>query len=95
MGTDGFYLEADVIVRATTTTTRSPARAPSRARYNGKILRTDEFVYDQTSGVVTGPRRDVQILNPDGSSEFAKEMILDKDFNAAWPWPSPAGRSPM
>jgi LPS-assembly protein len=80
LGKDGFYLEADTVTRDDEHHTIT-ARGSVEARYNGKVLRADQLDDDQTTGVITA-RGDVQLLNPDGSSEFAKEMTLDKDFSA-------------
>jgi len=80
LGSEGFYLEADVIIRDDEHHTVT-AKGSVEGRYNGKVLRADELDYDQTTGVVMA-HGDVQLLNPDGSSEFAKDMTLDKEFNA-------------
>lgn len=80
LGKDGYYLEADTVIRDDVHHTIT-ARGSVEARYNGKVLRTDEFVYDQNTDLVTA-HGDVQLLNPDGTSEFAKDMTLDKDFTA-------------
>ncbi|HEY4030164.1 MAG TPA: LPS assembly protein LptD, partial [Caulobacteraceae bacterium] len=80
LGSDGFYLEADVIIRDDEHHTVT-AKGSVEGRYNGKVLRANELDYDQTTGVVMA-HGEVQLLNPDGSSEFAKDMTLDKDFNA-------------
>lgn len=80
LGKDGFYLEADTIIRDDEHHTVT-AKGSVEARYNGKVLRADELHDDQTTGVITA-HGDVQLLNPDGSSEFARDMTLDKDFSA-------------
>jgi LPS-assembly protein len=80
LGKEGFYLEADVIIRDDEHHTIT-AKGSVEARYNGKVLRADELHDDQTTGVITA-HGDVQLLNPDGTSEFAKDMTLDKDFSA-------------
>jgi LPS-assembly protein len=80
LGKDGFYLEADTIIRDDENHTVT-AKGSVEARYNGKVLRADEIHDDQTTGVITA-HGDVQLLNPDGTSEFARDMTLDKDFSA-------------
>ena len=80
LGTDGFYLEADTMIRDDEHNTLT-AKGAVEARYNGKVLRADELDIDQSTGIVMA-HGDVQLLNPDGTSEFAKEMTLDKDFSA-------------
>jgi len=80
LGKDGFYLEADTMIRDDEHNTLT-AKGSVEARYNGKVLRADEIDVDQSTGIVMA-HGDVQLLNPDGSSEFAKDMTLDKDFSA-------------
>ena len=77
---DGVYLEADTIIRDTAHDTWT-AKGSVEARYHGKVVRADELDYDSATSLVTA-KGDVQMLNPDGSSQFAKSMTLDKDFNA-------------
>jgi len=74
------YLEADLIVRddANKTTT---ATGEVEVRYNGRTLRAQELVYDETRGVIVA-RRQVQIIAQDGSSEFADEITLDDEMKA-------------
>ena len=76
----GFYMEADTMIRDVENHTWT-AKGSVEARNNGKVLRADEIDYDQASGVVTA-KGDVQLLSPDGTSEFAQTMTLDKDFVA-------------
>jgi LPS-assembly protein len=76
----GFYMEADTMIRDVENHTWT-AKGSVEARNGGKVLRADEVDYDQASGVVTA-KGDVQLLNPDGTSEFAQTMTLDKDFVA-------------
>jgi LPS-assembly protein len=80
LGTDGFYIEADTMIRDDEHHTLT-AKGAVEARYNGKVLRADELDIDQSTSIVMA-HGDVQLLNPDGSSEFAKDMTLDKDFSA-------------
>jgi LPS-assembly protein len=76
----GFYLEADVIIRDEDRHTLT-AKGSVEARYEGKVLRADELDENQDTGVVT-VHGHVQLLNPDGTSEFAQSMTLDKNFSA-------------
>lgn len=76
----GFYMEADTMIRDAENHTWT-AKGSVEARNGGKVLRAEEVDYDQASGVVTA-KGDVQLLNPDGTSEFAQSMTLDKDFVA-------------
>ena len=80
VGGDGFYMEANSMIRDDEHHTWV-AKGAVEARYKGKVLRADEVDYNQTNGVVTA-LGDVQLLSPDGTSEFAKTMTLDQDFKA-------------
>jgi LPS-assembly protein len=80
IGSSGFYMEADTMIHDDEHHTWT-AKGSVEARYQGKILRAGEVDYDQSTGVVTA-KGDVQLLNPDGTSEFAKDMTLDKEFKA-------------
>ncbi len=80
LGSDGFYMEADSMIRDDEHHAWV-AKGSVEARYQGKVLRADEVDYNQQNGVVTA-RGDVQLLSPDGTSEFAKSMTLDQDFKA-------------
>lgn len=82
IGSDGFYVEADTMIRDDEHHT-VVAKGSVEARYMGKVLRADEVDFDQDSGVVTA-RGEVQLLNPDGSSEFAQTMTLDREFKAGF-----------
>jgi LPS-assembly protein len=78
LGSDAFYLEADTIVRDEQSHLWI-ARGSVESRYNGRTLRAKEVTYNQLNGVVTA-RGDVQLLNADGTTEFAQSMTLDKEF---------------
>jgi LPS-assembly protein len=74
------YLEADVITRdddAGITT----AKGSIEARQAGRTLRANEVVYDENTGVITA-KGQVQIVNPDGTAEFADEVVLDDEMRA-------------
>ncbi len=75
----GFYLEADRILQDDANH-RFTAEGSVEARYKGRVLRGDQVVYDSTSGIVTA-RGHVAILNPDGTSQFADAITLDKDMS--------------
>ncbi len=78
MGNESFYIEADTVVRDDENHLWT-AKGSVEARYQGRTLRADEVVYNSVNGVVTA-RGDVQLINLDGSVEFAKAMTVDKDF---------------
>lgn len=76
----GFYMEANEIIRNDNTKTWN-AKGEVEVRYEGRTLRADDVLYDSKTGVVTA-RGKVQIVNADGSAEFADSIVLDKDFRA-------------
>jgi LPS-assembly protein len=78
MSDQAFYMEADTIVRDDERHTWT-ARGSVEARYQGRTLRADEITYNTVNGVVVA-RGDAQLLNPDGTSEFAKVMTVDRNF---------------
>ena len=82
LGDDGFYLEADTLIRDEK---NGPviARGEVEARYRGKVVRAQEVTYDRASGVATA-KGAVTIINPDGSVETADEARLDKDFETGF-----------
>lgn len=76
----GFYLEADRLFRDDQSHTKR-AEGGVEARYKGQVLRADEVDYNSDTGVVTA-RGKVQIIRPDGSTQFADAITLDKDMSA-------------
>jgi LPS-assembly protein len=82
LGPDGFYLEADTLVgeRQGDLVT---AAGSVEARYRGRVLRAETVTYDLQAGVGTA-KGEVQILNPDGTAQFADEVALDRDFAAGF-----------
>jgi LPS-assembly protein len=78
MGDQAFYMEADTVVRDDENHLWT-ARGGVEARYNGRTLRANEVIYNSVNGVVTA-RGDVQLINLDGTIEYAKAMTVDKDF---------------
>jgi LPS-assembly protein len=78
LGKDGLYLEADVVTEAEGVRT---ATGDVEARYGGRTVRAREVVYNTRTRVVTA-RGDTQLINPDGSVQYAQEIQLDDDFAA-------------
>ncbi|OHB27090.1 MAG: hypothetical protein A2790_00030 [Phenylobacterium sp. RIFCSPHIGHO2_01_FULL_69_31] len=77
---DEMYMEADEVIRdddAGVTT----ANGHIEVRYNGRTLRADKLVYDDKSGVIRAIGN-IAIVNEDGSSEYATEMVLDEEMRA-------------
>ncbi|HEX7885668.1 MAG TPA: LPS-assembly protein LptD [Phenylobacterium sp.] len=74
------YMEADEVVRdddAGVTT----ANGHIEVRYNDRTLRADKLIYDDKSGVIRAFGH-IVIVNADGSSEYADEMVLDDQMSA-------------
>ena len=74
------YMEADEVIRedkAGVTT----ANGNIEVRYNGRTLRADRLTYDDKSGVIRAYGH-VVIINADGSTQYADEVVLDEDMRA-------------
>ncbi|WP_421737724.1 LPS-assembly protein LptD [Caulobacter sp.] len=82
LGTDGYYLESDLLIRDDKTQTLT-ARGDVEARYQGRTLRAEEVIYDTKAGVITAKGK-VALINADGTAQFADEMTLDKDLKAGF-----------
>ncbi|WP_336605085.1 LPS-assembly protein LptD [Phenylobacterium aquaticum] len=74
------YLEADLVTRNDKTKITT-AEGSVEVRYEGRTLRANQLVYDEARGVMTA-KGEVQILNPDGSVEFADQIVLDDAMKA-------------
>ncbi|MBX7247541.1 MAG: LPS assembly protein LptD [Caulobacteraceae bacterium] len=77
---DGFYLEADTVGEDREKHTIT-ARGNVQGRYRGRTLRADEITYEQDTGLVTA-RGHAQIINADGTVQYADEIALDEDLRA-------------
>jgi LPS-assembly protein len=82
LGDSGYYLEADLLVRDDKAQTLT-AKGGVEARYQGRTLRADEVIYDTRTGVVTAHGK-VQLINGDGTAQFADDLTLDKDLRAGF-----------
>jgi LPS-assembly protein len=74
---DELYIEADSVVRDDDHRTLT-ARGRVEARYQHRTLRADEVVYNTDTGLVTANGH-VQIINPDGTVDYAEHVELDKN----------------
>ncbi|MDO8377437.1 LPS-assembly protein LptD [Phenylobacterium sp.] len=74
------YMEADLVIRDDKNKITT-ARGEAEVRYEGRTLRADELVYDEARGVMTA-KGQVQIINADGSIEYADELVLDEAMKA-------------
>ncbi len=82
LGDDGYYLESDLLIRDDVNKIMT-ARGSVEARYQGRTLRADEVVYNSATGAVTANGH-VQLIDPDGTAEFADHLELDKDMKAGF-----------
>jgi LPS-assembly protein len=93
LGPEGIYLEADLVTDDNGVRT---ATGDVEARYGGRTVRAGEVVYNSRTRVVTA-RGNAQIINQDGSVQYADEVQLDENFSAgvalgfATRLPSPVG----
>jgi LPS-assembly protein len=82
LGDSGYYLESDLLIRDEANQ-KMIARGDVEARYQGRTLRADEVIYDTKTEVVTAHGH-VQLVNPDGTAQFADDMTMDKDLKAGF-----------
>ncbi|MBL8772287.1 MAG: LPS-assembly protein LptD, partial [Phenylobacterium sp.] len=77
---DEMYMEADEVVRDDQNGVTT-AQGNIEVRYNGRTLRADRLVYDDKTGVIRG-FGNIVIVEADGSTEFANEIVLDDEMKA-------------
>ncbi|MGR4865599.1 LPS-assembly protein LptD [Caulobacter sp. LARHSG274] len=82
LGDTGYYLESDLLIRDDANQ-KMIARGEVEARYQGRTLRADEVVYDTNTDVVTAHGH-VQLVNADGTAQFADDLTMDKDLKAGF-----------
>ena len=82
LGDEGYYLESDLLIRDDKNQIMT-ARGSVESRYQGRTLRADQVVYDANTGAVTADGH-VQLINPDGTAEFADHLEVDKDMKAGF-----------
>lgn len=80
LAADQLYMEADLVIRDDKNKVTT-ARGDVEVRYQGRTMRAKELVYDETRGVMTA-RGETQIINADGSVEYADEIVLDDQMKA-------------
>ncbi|MGH7025134.1 MAG: LPS-assembly protein LptD [Caulobacteraceae bacterium] len=79
LGGGGFYLEADTLIQDNAND-KVIAEGAVEARYKGRVLHADELDYQRDTGVVSAHGH-VVIVNPDGTTQFAQALTLDKDMS--------------
>jgi LPS-assembly protein len=77
---DEMYMEADEVIREDDKGLTT-ANGNIEVRYNGRTLRADKLVYDDKTGIIRGYGH-IVIVEPDGSQEFADEVVLDDEMKA-------------
>ncbi len=77
---DELYIEADEVVRNDDDGITT-ANGNIEVRYNGRTLRADRMVYNDKTGVIRA-YGNITVVNSDGTSEFADEMVLDDEMRA-------------
>jgi LPS-assembly protein len=82
LGDTGYFLESDLLIRDDANQ-KMIARGGVEARYQGRVLRADEVVYDTKTEVVTAHGH-VTLINADGTAQFASDMTMDKDLKAGF-----------
>jgi LPS-assembly protein len=79
---EGYYLESDLLIRDDVNQIMT-ARGKVQSRYQGRTLRADEVIYNSKTGEIVANGH-VQLVNPDGTAEFADHLELDKDMKAGF-----------
>ena len=80
LGDDGFYLEADVVIRDDANKTIA-AQGDVEARYQGRTIRAQQLVYDTQTGIITAKGK-AQVISPDTGVQSAEEITLDDQLRA-------------
>lgn len=80
LGENGFYLESDELIDDGEAK-RVIARGSVEGRYRGRTVRADEIEYRTETGVVVA-RGNAQLINGDGTAQFADEIELDEELSA-------------
>lgn len=77
---DGLYLEADSITEDETTGTIT-ATGSVQARYEGRLLRADRVDYQTETGLLSA-QGNAELINPDGTVQYADTIELDDELRA-------------
>lgn len=78
----GFYLEADSLTQ-NESTHHVVAVGAVEARYKGRVLRADKVDYDSQNQIVVATGN-VEVIEPDGTAQFADSVSLDKSMAAGF-----------
>lgn len=77
---DGLYLEADSITEDEATDTIT-ATGSVQARYEGRLLRADRVDYQTETGLLAA-QGNAELVNPDGTVQYADTIELDDELRA-------------
>ena len=80
LGDDGFYLEADVVIRDDANKTIA-AQGDVEARYQGRTIRAQQLVYDTKTGIITAKGK-AQVISADAGVQSAEEITLEDQLRA-------------
>jgi len=80
LGPNDVYLESDLLIDDSQAHTVT-ARGSVEARHQGRTVRADEVTYDTQTGVARA-RGSVVMINPDGSVQYASEVVLDDELRS-------------
>jgi LPS-assembly protein len=80
LGPRDIYFEADLVIDDRDAKTLT-AQGSVEARYQGRVLRANEVVYNTEAGTAVA-RGDTVIVNADGTTQYADEVVLDDELRA-------------
>ena len=80
LGDSGYYLEADTLIQDDKAGTIT-AEGQVQIRNQGRTVRAERIIYNRTTGVVVATG-EVVVVEPDGTTAFADEMVLDDQLRA-------------
>jgi LPS-assembly protein len=80
LGPRDVYFEADTVIDDREAKTMT-ARGSVEARYQGRILRANEVVYNTETGAAVA-KGDTVLINADGTTEYSQEVVLDDELRS-------------
>ena len=82
LGQHGFYMEADTVIRDDKNKLWT-AEGSVEGRYQGHVIRADKVIYNVATGAVVADGH-AQIINPDGTVQFASHIVMDDKMRAGF-----------
>ena len=80
LGPRDVYFEADTVIDDRQAKTMT-ARGSVEARYQGRVLRANEVVYNTETGSAVA-RGDTVLINEDGTTQYGQEVVLDDELRS-------------